>query len=252
MDIITQNPDFARIAFAFNAQNAKINQIPSPTAFWLLGGSKSGFLVAYDLWGDFTHKKPALYINDVILRYAQTYNCEPVSAPATTPAQDNGRRYDLGEIAKGLESLKRRAATFPETKRVYTGKEDALFWTAKEFCEMTIRRGDSFTEFDLRQVILLAGGTYSEAKAKAKAIYAWYAKRGFKGSARVFEMSRSEHMKKVNEERKNKAKAAVLSVVTSMRFLGEKVTSGTVAKTAQVGRTTAAKYLKELKEEGLI
>lgn len=253
MSIIAKRPQFTRVGFVFNRENEHIHNIPAPTALWLLGGSKGGLIVVYELLGEFSTKKPALYLNDVIKRYMQTYDClHTNNVPITMPHFDNGVRYDLGEISKGLESLKARASAFPDTKRVYTGKEDRLFWTAKEFCEMSIRRKQVFTEFDIKQVILLSGGTYSEAKAKSKSIYNWYESRGFKGSERVFEMSREENAKKQAQALADKTRAHVRSVAMTFKNLNQKITAVAVAEAAQVSRPTASKYLKELREEGLI
>ena len=252
MNIITQNRDFARVGFVFNKQNDNVNKIPSPTLLWLLKGSQGGFLVAYDFWGDFTYKKPSVFLNDVIKRYEQTFSCLASSCPATSPDVNNGRRYDLKEIAKNLESLKARCAAFPETKRVYTGREDRLFWTAKEHCEMTLRRKQVFTEFDIKQIILLAGGSYSEAKAKSKAIFRWYEERDFKGSARVHEMGRHDNARKQAKALAERTRAHVRSVTQTFINLNEKVTAVAVGEAAQVSRNTATKYLKEMKEEGLI
>lgn len=246
--IITQSTDFARLGFKFTARNDQITQIPSPTLMWVLSGQAGGFIVAYDLWGDFSYKKPRQYINDVLKRYEQTYNCIATQCPATTPDSDNGRRYDLSEIARGLESLKTRCAAFPETKRVYTGREDRLFWTAKEHCEMTIRRGGRFTEFDLKQIILLAGGSYSQAKAKGKAIYKWYKRRGFQGSQRVHTMTREEAARNATKQVVSKNKTAIESAVTSMKLFQEKITAVKVAEITGISRQTCSKYLKEMKK----
>jgi hypothetical protein len=99
---------------------------------------------------------------------------------------------------------------------------------------------------------LAADGTYSEARCKAKSIYNWYKERDFRPSKRVHEMSRSENAKKQAAAKAQKAKAAVLSAYTSMQFLGEKITTTGVAEAANVTRKTAGKYIKELKEEGLV
>jgi hypothetical protein len=249
MDIITRNKGF--VVF-IKPKSEKLHDVPSPSICWVLGGA-GGFLLGYLIEGTAETYKSQQFLNDVAMRFCQTYGAELVDTPTTEPIIDNGLRYELSTLTEGLESLKRRAATFPESKRAYGEKEDRLFWLAKEFCEQRLKIGNErFTEFDIKQVILAAGGAYSEAKAKAKSIYNYYQKNGFTASKRTFKMSREKHMRKINEERKNKAKAAVLSAVTSMQFLNEKISAQRVANNARVGKTTAAKYIKELKEEGLM
>lgn len=222
---------------------------------WLIRGSRGGYLVSYDIDGSISEKRAsqASYFADVAKRYVLTYLCEQIdSEPFTDALIDNERRYDLRQIAKNLKSLKRRANTFHESKRVYSSADDQLFWIAKEYCEITLKKGLDIDEFQIRQVILRAGGTYAEAKAKAKSIYRWYKERNFKTSSRTHEMSRAENARKQAKNKANKAKASVLSAYTSMSFLNEKTTAIAIAENANVTRKTASKYLKELKADGLI
>lgn len=249
MNIIPRNQGFVVL---INADSTRLHDIPSPSIFWTLSG-KSGFILCYLIEDEAETYKSRQYLNDVAMRFCKEYGAEIVDAPLTPPSVESGLRYELSKLAEGLASLKRQSSTFPESKRVYTGKDDRLFWLAKEFCEQRLKiDNERFTEFDIKQVILAAGGTFSEAKAKAKAIYNYYKNNGFTASKRTFKMTREKHMKKVNEERKNKAKAAVLSAVTSMNFLNEKISSRRVANNAGVSKSTAAKYIKELKDEGLM
>lgn len=222
--------------------------MPPPTRIWI---TNRGYIVQYDLNGYFATHTALRFLNDVISRFCLTFGAEYLDfTPQTEPDTDNGQKIELKDLAQNLEKLKRRVATFSKGNQINC--QDPLFGKADEWCRMKMRVKEPFTKGDIAEIIRQAGGTPSECRCKSKSMYNWYKERGFKLSKRTHEMSRKENMKKVNEERKQKAKAAVLSAATSMKFLGEKITSGTVAKNAGVGRTTAAKYLKELKEEGMI
>lgn len=65
-------------------------------------------------------------------------------------------------------------------------------------------------------------------------------------------MNRSENAKRQSKLKAIEAKNKIRSVVESMKFLNEKITASAVARTANLSRPTATKYLKELKDDGLI
>lgn len=232
-----------------------MGEIPEPTRMWFITGKNGGWLVSYDIEGPVNarNKSQGNYLSDIGLRFVQTFNAILMaSEPFTDAMVDNGRRYDLSEVAKNLQSLKNRSATFQESKRLYTGKEDRLFWTAKEWCEITLKRGLQISEFEIKQVILFAGGTYSEAKAKAKSIYGWYKENNFRTSSRVHEMTRVENAKKQAQEIAKRTREKVRTVAITFVNLNQKITAKAVGEAAQVDQRTASKYLKEMKNEGLI
>lgn len=222
---------------------------------WFITGQNGGWLVSYDIEGPVNARNSSQggYLSDIGLRFVQTFNAILMaSEPFTAALVDNGRRYDLSEVARNLQSLKNRSATFQESKRLYTGKDDRLFWTAKEWCEITLKRGLQISEFEIKQVILFAGGTYSEAKAKAKSIYHWYKENNFRTSSRIHTMTRAEAAKNATKIKIEKNRSAVESAITSMKLFQEKITALKVAEITGISRQTCSKYLKELKSEGFI
>jgi len=65
-------------------------------------------------------------------------------------------------------------------------------------------------------------------------------------------MNRTQNALKQSKKKSKKNKASVLSVVRSMTFLNEKITAIEVAKNCSLSRQVCSKYLKELREEGLL
>lgn len=236
------------VTFQFSGYPDNGYTMPRPTRIWL---TNRGYIVQYDLNGYFATLTALKFLNDVISRFCLTFGAKYLDFnPETEPDTDNGLTIELKELANGLEKLKRRVATFSKGNQIHC--QDRLFGIADEWCQMKMRVKEPFTELDIKEIIRQAGGTPSECKCKAKSMFRYYRKNGFKPNKRTHEMSRSENAKKQAAAKAQKAKAAVLSTYTSMQFLGEKTTVTAVSKNAGVDRKTAGKYLKELKEEGLI
>lgn len=65
-------------------------------------------------------------------------------------------------------------------------------------------------------------------------------------------MNRTKNALRQSLNKSKRNKASVLSVVSSMKFLNEKVTAVAVAKNCDLSRQVCSKYIKELRSEGLI
>lgn len=222
--------------------------MPPPTRIWL---TNCGYIVQYDLNGYFATYTALKFLSDIISRFCITFGAEYLDfTPQSEPDTDNGLSIELKDLAKDLEKLKKRFNGQQHASKF----EDERFWSMKLWVEKKLKEGETVTQ---QELFLWArtnlDGSLSTLKAKSKSIYNYYQGRGFQPSeGRTHEMSRTENAKKQAAAKAQKAKAAVLSVYTSMQFLDEKTTITAVGKNAGVDRKTASKYLKELKEEGLI
>ena len=162
----------------------------------------------------------------------------------------SSKAYDLKEISKDLNSLKSRFKS-----SLFADKfDDEAFWTMKIYVEDSLRKGGMVSQRELEVFLINEFGQKerSTLKAKAKAVYNWYAKRNFKPTRRIHKMSRQENAKKISDEKAKKMKALIVGAVESFKFLNEKITAKNISEYVKCSRTTATKYLKELKEEGII
>lgn len=91
------------------------------------------------------------------------------------------------------------------------------------------------------------GGNNWTHKAWKKEYQRKYMKR-----TRGWKMNRQDNAKKQAKALAERKRAHVRSVVMTFVNLNQKITAVAVAEAAQVSRNTATKYLKEMKEEGLI
>ena len=93
----------------------------------------------------------------------------------------------------------------------------------------------------------------STLRAKCRSIWNWYDNRGWtiprrqrktKTEEELF-MTRSENANRLNEKRKNEAKAKVKGAIESLKFIGEKTSVRKIAEYANISTATARKYYKE-------
>ena len=245
-DSCRQNSNLSTLSFIFS-EISGLSKLPTPTRIYLIN---RGCVIEYDLNCYFGTTKGQEFYTDAVKRFCLTYGCKQNAVRMSQDAhQDNGLSYELSEITKELVSLKRRFTELPQAARAF---EDEKFWQAKIWCEREILDSGLFTYNALERFLLSLVGERSTARAKAKSIFNWYVKRDFKPSKRTHQMSRTEHIKKVNEQRKASAKEAVLKVAETFKFLNQKMTAKAVGEAARLDQRTASKYLKELKAEGLI
>jgi response regulator of citrate/malate metabolism len=95
--------------------------------------------------------------------------------------------------------------------------------------------------------------------AKAKAIYNWvmenYQNRWNykrKLTDKEYEMTRREHIIKVNKQKAKKTKEKVYKAIKLLKEKNEKISVRKVMKEAKVSKSSAEKYLKQAREEGII
>lgn len=232
----------------FFPSGVDMRAIPRPSGIYALN---TGFIVVYLLKGDFTTLKSSRYYSDAINRFLLTFDAEYNDIlPNRVFDAGCSKSYDLKEITKELKSLKARFKT-----SLFADKfEDEAFWTMKIYVEDSLRKGGMISQRELEVFLINEFGQKerSTLKAKAKAVYNWYAKRNFKPTMRIHKMSRAENAKKIAEKKAERMKASIIGVVESFKFLNEKITAKNIAEYLKCSRTTATKYLKELKEEGRV
>ncbi len=236
--------------------------LPPPSVHKL---ARKGYFAGWAIDGYFGTKKGREYINDVIGRFLITFaDCNPQRLPHKPKLDDNSAKihqkiYKLQEISRGLKSL--------PTKKYAPGRadkfEDHAFWAIKLYAEDLIAKSGIIIYETLEQWALgqFEHKERSTIRAKCRSVYNWYEERDFQLPSRgkystiqewykESKVTRSENMKKINEERVIKTKAKIVGAIQSIRFLQERVSVRNVAKHAGVSTYTARKYLQEMRENG--
>jgi len=235
------------------------NQMPDASALWLL--NRGLYIVKFEIDGYFSTSKGVKYLQDAIARFVQTYGEEAVklaTPPRKTPDIEREKVIHLREFTANLDSLRQKIAN-----KVPLNVEaiDETFWAMKLWVERQLSQSRIPTECEIEAI----GSTYaphkerSTIRAKARSIYRWYALRGFeptKDARKRFKgakpMTRQEACRVANQAKTARVKAKIEQAVNVFKMQNEKITVRKVAEFAQVGHTTAAKYLKELRSQGAI
>ncbi len=251
------------------------NEMPNVSAIWFLN---CGFYIArFDIDGYFSTAKGIEFLNDAIARFVQTYGedaVKPAVPPASEPDFERHFVLHLKDFTKNLDSLKSKLANKAPLK---VETLDETFWSMKLWIERQLSQNRIPSESELEAV----GASYSPHKerstirAKARSIYRWYALRGFEPSydtrtkkQRSIEnhknylqrvgktegeiMTRQEAARVATQTRMARVQAKIEQAINLLKMENEKVTVRKVSEFAQVGHTTAAKYLKELRSKGAV
>ena len=235
------------------------NQMPEVSALWFLN---RGFYIArFDIDGYFSTAKGVEFLNDAIARFVQTYGedaVKPAVPPAASPDFHRLVVLHLKDFTANLDSLRAKVAN---KAPLNVEALDETFWAMKLWMERQLSQNRIPSESELEAV----GSSYSPHKerstirAKARSIYRWYALRGFEptyDARKRFKgdspMTRQEACRVANQAKTARVKAKIEQAINLLKMQGEKITVRKVAEFAQVGHTTAAKYLKELRSQGAI
>jgi len=166
-----------------------------------------------------------------------------------------------------FDKLIQTAQSPQEIKILEKLSDDAIFDTLRELAYRFYSANNYITEEVLYQLGLSAGVPEKTKKGKvleykSKAIVKWInknynSKRNFtkynrKLTKEAYEMTRKQHITNINKLRAINKKKKVEQAVESLKFLQEKITIRKVADFAKVSKSTAEKYIKELREQGII
>jgi len=254
------------------------HQMPEASALWLL--NRGFYIVKFEIDGYFSTAKSLQYLQDVQARFIQTYGedaVKPAVPPKREPDYEREVILHLKEFAANLDSLKRKVANTVPLQKVAANDFDETFWAMKLWMERQLSQNRIPTECELESI----GSTYaphkerSTIRAKARSIYRWYAEIGFQATrdARTAKerkiedrlryllrtgktedeiMTRQEAAKVATQTRMARVQAKIDQAINLLKMQNEKVTVRKVSEFAQVGHTTAAKYLKELRGRGAV
>jgi len=242
--------------FLVNGDGTEWIDADLPTPNWFKKFEHS-YLIGWQIDGYFATTRNQAYLNDIIARMIFTLPiAEKLNYKPNNELQID-KIYKLKEF-KSLKSLPSKFKGYEYAIKPEKG-HDRVFWAIKWKTEQIIEeQGEGRpVVFDL----LHSWATThfvddvkdkSTLKAKCRSVWEWYYDRDWTiPERRKSEMSRSEHMKKVNEKRKEENRRKVANLITGIFADDYKTKSGRwniakIAKELGMGRDTVRKYLKEL------
>jgi len=219
------------------------------------------YQLQYLLSGVFWTAKSSKYLNDMLLRLNLSMDIRHIDYKTVASAGDD---YKLN-LFQNLKSIKREIF-IPRTHK----HEDSVFWGLKLFMEHYLRESNFISYSTLFEY---AHNHYHDhvkdygtLKAKCRNLWNWYYERDFKPSFNTStrtqkeyleetKMSRQDHMKKVNEQRKVDTYKKIVNTITGKfgyEYRKESTSTGwnisKLAKELRLSRTTVTKYIKEYEE----
>ena len=221
--------------------------------------SEQRYTLEYLIDGVFWTKQSAKFLNDVLLRFNLSMQIERIDVSIVAKKKETISLKEFSS-SSNLKSLSRTTFQIRANKH-----EDSVFWGLKLFVEHYIKESD-FIAYDTLFNYAYTHyydhvKDYSTLKAKCLSIWNWYYDRDFKSDAYIrkytdeeLKMSRQEHMKKVNEKRKDEAYKKVVNAITGLMSKDYKKKSGAwhisnIAKDLNIDRRTVSKYIKKYESE---
>ena len=235
--------------------------MPPVAAIWWLN---RGYIAQWHIDGYFSTKRSIEFLQDAVARFIETYGpdaVKPSQTPQRPPDLTREAILHLRDFTANLDSLKRKRANKVPLQKVAATNFDETFWAMKLWVERELSRNRIPTEAEIRAI----GEAYaphkerSTIRAKARAIYRWYAKRGFEPTPDERKrykgeqpMTRQEAAAVATRTRMERVKGRIESAVNLLMMQGEKITVRSVAEAAQVSTRTAMKYLRKLRAQGVV
>ena len=193
-------------------------------------------------------------LNDNDILHLNAYNLRDDIAPYTESVKSRKKEY------KALELL--------ASHTQYKESDDAFFdWLRFKVYDFVNQNGKNALTLDYVKELAVLGYEIMGHKkglstplAKAKAIYNWVIKNyqnrwNYKRVSKTdqeWEELRMENLLKYKEEQKKKNKELVKKMAFKLKEEGQKPTIMKIKERVKLSKNTIAKYLKELKEEGII
>jgi len=272
--------------YVYSQDNLEWLELPTPT---ILAPIYRGYAFGYALEGFFATDKNKAFLNDISERIRKTilnagaYEIKRIYFNPFYSINKNSilfkyKVYNLrDDLSPFLESLTKKHQE-KEKNKEYQEKvfsffanetDDAVFdfMRFKAYAFVNENGKEAFTYDYMEKIgelaydIIGSKKGWSTIKAKAKSIYNWVMEnyepprwnyqRKTKDDKELL-MTRREHIIKINKLRAIDKKKKVEQAIESLKFLNERISVRKVAEYANISTKTAQKYLKELKEEGVI
>ena len=275
-DIIAKKTELLKsfwLYFWLNDATAWIKEdIPQPT---IIKHINNGAYIGYAVDGYFGTKKSIEFLNDIIARFLITFKDEDIKRLAFKPSKKDldsktahifAKVYKLKEFSKRLNSLPIKKKYAPSRADMF---EDYVFWAIKLYAEDQIRNYGqiSYGIFESWALTQFEDKERATIRAKCRNIYAWYESRNWqlpeskkhrklKDYLEQTMATRKEHITKLNKEKAEKNKRAVINIITGLFANDYKKKSGAwhyqkIADQVGLSSKTVAKIIKNLNIEEL-
>jgi len=243
------------------------------------------YIISWLLEGYFLTKKNQKFLDDIIKKIIETLEkfgtlrVEWIGWVNIAKLNDSDiihlNAYNLrDDIAPYLEYKQNktdyRALELLASATEYKESDDAFFdWLRFKVYDFVKENGKNALTLDYCRELAIIGYEIMGHKkgistplAKAKSIYNWvmenYNPKGKnwnyvrKFSDEEYEMTRREHIIKINKQKAKKTKEKVYYAIKQLKEKGEKISIRKVMQEAQVSKSSVEKYLKQAREEGII
>ena len=242
-------------------------QLPTPNYLY---HANKGCFIGWQVEGFFATQKGIEYLNDIIGRVTISLNeTRPKRLPYKPDTKETLAHY-YPKIHRLLDfqnakSLSKK--THAPVRADSLGGKDYCFWAIKLYTEDLIRQFNEGTPVPYHMIEDWAFSQFSDHKkglstvrAKCRSVWNWNNDQDWtlpkaykrKYTDKENEMSRTEHMKKVNENRKiatrNKIKAVLddMFMQDQIKMKNGKYKISAIAKLAGVHRETVSEHLKKM------
>lgn len=240
------------LSFQIHGDGSELFEYGLPTPTYYERANNDSYGVYWLLDGYFHTKRGRDYLNDTISKISAV--CK-----ITRRLDFPHRREDILDAGSiklsqfgGLPSLRNRTAQYPNASKY----EDNVFWAIKLEVIMRIRRDgwlDRSCLEDWAFNVFLVGEHVkdkSTLRAKVRSIYEWYEARNWRVDERISTMSRIEGAAKARAKLEIQTRGKIQTAINVLKLYGTKITVRSLAEEAGISKSTAQKYLNEIKANG--
>lgn len=254
MGIITKKSEnsnnfFLQFHFYGEGHEFLDNNLPIPHHHKHWSG-KGGYSIGWWVEGYFATKTGQDYLNDVIARVLITFkDLKPTRLPYK-PNDKNiylARAIKLKEISRQLDSVKTKKYA-PERADKYA---DSVFWSIKLYIEDYIT-DTGFIAYSVLESWALSNfiehKDRSTIRSKCKNIWNWYDNQNWeirnrrKLSEGELMATRTENMKKINQQRETDTQLKILETIKYLRNENIKIMRKNIVEHSGLSKTTVTKY----------
>ena len=244
------------------------------------------YLIAWLIEGYFLTKENQKFLKDIIEKISDTLihygavkiewigwiNLAKLTPNDILSTQIYNLKDDIAPFTQSDKKAKRKSYKALEllaSYHEYKESDDAFFdWLRFKVYDFVKENGKNALTLDYCKELAIIGYEIMGHKkgistplAKAKAIYNWVMenynpKNNWNYQRKLtdeeYEMTRKEHILRVNQQKALKTKEKVYKAIIKLKENNEKITVRKVMQEAGVSKNSANKYLKQAREEGIV
>jgi len=240
------------LSFQIHGDGSELFEYGLPTPTYYERANNSSYGVYWLLDGYFHTKRGRDYLNDTISKISAVCKISRrLDLPNCRDIVLDSAFVKLSQFG-GLPSLRTRSAQYLNSSKY----EDNVFWAIKLEAIRIIRSvgwlDRSCLEHWAFDVFLVGEHVKDKStlRAKCRSIFEWYEARNWRVDERVSTMSRIEGAAKARAILEIQTKGKIQTAINVLKLYGIKITVRSLAEEAGVSKSTAQKYLNEIKSSG--